>query len=49
MEWCDVLSVTLGINGENIEIHVLSFPTICSMLKTPVAVNQYYHFNRYGF
>ena len=27
----------------NIEIQVLSFPTICSMLKTPVAVNQYSH------
>ena len=43
-EQCDVLSVTLqGINGENIEIQVLSIPTICSMLKTPVAVNQYSH------
>ena len=39
-EQCDALSVTLqGINGENIEIQVLSFPVICSMLKTPVAVN----------
>ena len=43
-EHCDLLSVTLqGINGENIEIQVLSFPTICCMLKTPVAVNQYSH------
>ena len=34
-EQCDVLSATLhGINGEIIEIQVLSFPTICSILKT---------------
>ena len=43
-EQCDVLSVTLlSVSGENIEIQVLSFPTICSALKTPVAVNQYPH------
>ena len=43
-EQCDVLSVTLlSVSGENIEIQVLSFPTICSALKTPIAVNQYPH------
>ena len=32
-----------GINGGDIEIQVLSSPTICAMLKTPVAVNQCSH------
>ena len=36
----DVLSVTLqSIGGENIKIRVLSFPMICSTLRTPVAIN----------
>jgi len=43
-EQCDVLSVMLqGISGEGIKIQVLSFPTICSSLNTPIAVNQYPH------
>ena len=37
-EECDVLSVTLqGISGEDIKVQVLSFLTICSALRTPVA------------
>jgi len=41
-EECDVLSVTLqGISGEDIRVQVLSYPIICSALRTPVAINQY--------